>query len=156
MQRVLDEPDERDGAGESEHEREAILDHGRDMAAPRRRLLARDSGCGPPFRLGIVRRSLGASERSCIGAVDQGIDGNDILCREPELLILRPGDFGDDDMSAAADFDIGSSARGRGALHQQAPCRDIADANVEPAGILLQACRDQHLPAKVPPLVRLR
>ena len=155
MQRVLDEPDERDGAGEREHKREAILDHGGDMAAPRRRLFARDPRRGPSFWLDIVGWSLGAPERSCVGAVDQGIDGYDILCRQPELLILRPGDLGDDDMSAPADFHVRSAPRRRCPLDQQPFRRDVPDADVEPAGVLLQACRDEHLPAKMPPLVRL-
>jgi len=155
VQRVLDEPDERDRAGEREHEGEAILDQSRDMAAPRRGLFARNPGRRSPFGWGIIRRSLGTAESGCVGPVDQRVHRHDVLSCQPELLILRPGDFRDDDMSAPADLDIGSAPRRRCALDQQAFGRDVADADVEPAGILLQARRNKNLPAKVPPLVRL-
>jgi len=155
MQRVLDEPDERHRAGEREDDGEPILDHCRDMAAARRSLLTRNPGRCPPFRLSVVRRRLGSAEPGGIRAVDQSVDRHDVLGRQPELLILRPGNFRDNDVRAPADLDIGSAPRRRCALNQKAFRRYVADADVEPAGVLLQPRRDQHLPAKVPPLVRL-
>jgi len=125
------------------------------MAAARRSLLTRNPRRRPPFRLSIVRRRPGTAESASIRPVDQSVNGYDVLGGQPELLILRPGDFRDDDMSAPADLDIGSAPRRRCALNEKAFRRYVADADVEPAGVLLQPRRDQHLPAKVPPLVRL-
>ena len=155
MEGVLDEPHECNRTRKREHKGEAVLNHRRHVAASRRRLFARDPGGRSSFGLSVVRWRLGATEARPVRTVNKGVDGHEVLGRQPELLIPRPGNLRDDDMGAPADFDIGPAAWRRCALDQQAFGGDVADADVEPAGILLQARGDQHLSASVSPLVRL-
>jgi len=111
MKRVLDEAGERHRTGDDEDQRKAVLNHRRYVAAARRRLLAGDFGRGSRLELSVVRRCLGATESCCVGTMNQGVDGNQILRRQPELLILRPRDLGDDEVVAPADLHIGSPFR---------------------------------------------
>ena len=156
MERILDEPGERHRTGDDEDQRKTVLNHRRYVAAARRRLLARDFWRGSRLGLSVVRRCLGAAELRGVGTMNQGVDRNQILRRQPELLILRPGDLGDNEVIAPPDLHIGSSFRGRRPLNEQALGRDVTDADVEPAGVLLQTRGNQHLPAKMPSLVDLR
>lgn len=155
MKGIFDEPQEGNRTSECEHERKSILDHRGCVPAPCRRLLDRGSGRGPSFGTSVIGRGLRAAESRCVRAVDQSVNGYDVLSRQPKLLILRPGDLRDDNTSTPADFDIGSTARRRRPMNEEALGRNVADADVEPAGILLQARGDQHLSAEMPPLVRL-